>query len=154
MPFILYYEISYCKHKTVFFPTMPPHVAHIDFVFSPPGYGRSVTDFWGWGAHKARLHWYNWWWYVWAWSAKRGLKPKFYRLPRPWSQLGSSSARENSHSRTGNRTQDFMVSSHKFWPPRHEAGHNCICQLLKQFWRWLTYMSRNTSLAIHYIPIL
>jgi hypothetical protein len=33
---------------------MPPHV-HIDFVFPPPGCGRSVTDFWAWGAHRARL---------------------------------------------------------------------------------------------------
>jgi hypothetical protein len=33
---------------------MPPHV-HIDFVVPPPGCGRSVTDFWVWGAHRARL---------------------------------------------------------------------------------------------------
>jgi hypothetical protein len=33
---------------------MPPHV-HIDFVVPPPGCGRSVTDFWGWGAHRAQL---------------------------------------------------------------------------------------------------
>jgi hypothetical protein len=33
---------------------MPPHV-HIDFVGPPPGCGRSVTDFWGLGAHRARL---------------------------------------------------------------------------------------------------
>jgi hypothetical protein len=32
----------------------PPHV-HIDFVVPSPGCGRSVTDFWGWGAHRARL---------------------------------------------------------------------------------------------------
>jgi hypothetical protein len=36
-----------------FFP-LPPHV-HIDFVVPLPGCGRSVTDFWGWGAHRARL---------------------------------------------------------------------------------------------------
>jgi hypothetical protein len=33
---------------------MPPHV-HIDSAVPPPGCGRSVTDFWGWGAHRARL---------------------------------------------------------------------------------------------------
>jgi hypothetical protein len=33
---------------------MPPHV-HIDFVVPPPGCGRSVTDFCGWGAHRAQL---------------------------------------------------------------------------------------------------
>jgi hypothetical protein len=27
----------------------------MDFVVPPPGCGRSVTDFWGWGAHRARL---------------------------------------------------------------------------------------------------
>jgi hypothetical protein len=67
------------------------------------------------------------WWYVWAWSTRRGLKPKFYRLPRPWSLWGSSPARENSHGRTGNRTQDLMASSQKFWPPSREAGlYICI----------------------------
>jgi hypothetical protein len=29
----------------------------MDFVVSPPGCGRSVTDFWGWDAHEARLRW-------------------------------------------------------------------------------------------------
>jgi hypothetical protein len=33
---------------------MPPHV-HIYFVVPPPGCGRSVTDFCGWGAHRAQL---------------------------------------------------------------------------------------------------
>jgi hypothetical protein len=28
----------------------------IDFVFSPPVCGRSVTDYWGLDAHKAQLH--------------------------------------------------------------------------------------------------
>jgi hypothetical protein len=27
----------------------------MDFVASPPGYGRSVTAFWGWDAHEAQL---------------------------------------------------------------------------------------------------
>ena len=33
---------------------MPPHVL-VDFVVLPPGYGRSVTNFWGWDAHEAQL---------------------------------------------------------------------------------------------------
>jgi hypothetical protein len=33
---------------------VPPHV-HIDLVVPPPSCGRSVTDFWGWGAHRAQL---------------------------------------------------------------------------------------------------
>jgi hypothetical protein len=27
----------------------------VDFVVSPTGCGRSVTDFWGWDAHEAQL---------------------------------------------------------------------------------------------------
>jgi hypothetical protein len=53
--------------------------------------------------------WYECW-YVWPWSAKRDLKPKFYRLPRPWSLWGSSPTRESSHGRTRNWTRDLMVS--------------------------------------------
>jgi hypothetical protein len=36
------------------FPPMPPHV-HINFVVPTPGCCHSVTDFWGWGFHRARL---------------------------------------------------------------------------------------------------
>jgi hypothetical protein len=67
----------------------------------------------------------SWWyecWYVWACSTRTGLKPKFYKLPRPWSPWRSSPARENSHGRTRNWTRDLMVSSQKLWPPSHEAG--------------------------------
>jgi hypothetical protein len=35
---------------------MPPQV-HLDFVVTPPGCGRSVTDFWDWGANWAQLRW-------------------------------------------------------------------------------------------------
>jgi hypothetical protein len=62
------------------------------------------------------------WWYVWAWSIRRSFKPKFYRLPRPWSLLGSSPTRENSHVRTENRPRDLRVISQKCSPPSHEAG--------------------------------
>jgi hypothetical protein len=37
-----------------FLSLMPPHV-HIDFVVPPPGCGRSATNFWVWGAHRAQL---------------------------------------------------------------------------------------------------
>jgi hypothetical protein len=33
---------------------MPPH-AHTDFMVPPLGFGLNVTDFWGWGAHRAQL---------------------------------------------------------------------------------------------------
>jgi hypothetical protein len=71
----------------------------------------------------------EWWRYVWAWSTRRGLKPKFYRLPRPWSLWGSSPARENSHIKTGNRTRNLMLSSQKLWPPSHETGLMLILTL-------------------------
>ena len=31
------------------------HMSFVDFVVLPPGYSRSVTDFWGWDAHEAQL---------------------------------------------------------------------------------------------------
>jgi hypothetical protein len=98
---------------------MPPHVL-IVFVVSPPGCGRSVTDFWGWGA--VTLPRCCEWLYIWAWNTRKGLKPKFYTLPRPWSPWGSFPARENSYGRTGNLTRDLMLSSQKVWPPSHDAG--------------------------------
>ena len=58
---------------------MPPYVL-VDFVVLPSGHGRSVTDFWGWDAHEAQLR------YpddvsgdVGGCSARRALKPKFYK---------------------------------------------------------------------------
>jgi hypothetical protein len=119
---------------SVFF-SIPPHV-HIDFMVPPPGCGRSVTDFWVWGAQRAQLrcpddvsddiH-------IWAWSIRRSLKPNFYKLPRPGSLWGSSSAREKPHGRTANRARDLMVSSLKFWSPSHEAGQTNQCCLGKWF---------------------
>jgi hypothetical protein len=51
----------------------------MDFVVSPPGCGRSVTDFWGWDAHEAQLRCPgevdgD----IWIWSIKMGLNPKVY----------------------------------------------------------------------------
>jgi hypothetical protein len=66
-------------------PPLPPHV-HMNFAVPPPGCGRSVTDFWVWGAHRARLRCpddVSEDTYVWMWSTRWDLKPKFYRLPRP-----------------------------------------------------------------------
>jgi hypothetical protein len=51
----------------------------MDFVVSPPGCDRSVTDFLGWDAHEARLRCPDdvdgd----IWIWSTRRDFKPKFY----------------------------------------------------------------------------
>jgi hypothetical protein len=55
------------------------HMSLMDFVVSPPGYGRSVTDFWDRDAHEAQLRCPDEVdGDIWIWSARRGLKPKFY----------------------------------------------------------------------------
>jgi hypothetical protein len=41
---IVLYFFSQCHHMSLMY-----------FVVSPPGCGRSVTDFWGWDAHEAQL---------------------------------------------------------------------------------------------------
>jgi hypothetical protein len=60
------------------------HMSLMDFVVSPPGCGRSVTDFWGWDAHQAQLRCPDEVeGDIWIWSTRRSLKPKFYQLPKP-----------------------------------------------------------------------
>ena len=66
-----------CIDKVSFFLPVPPHVL-VDFVVFPPGHGRSVTDFWGWDAHEARLHFPD--------DVSGGhLNLNSTNLPRPWS---------------------------------------------------------------------
>jgi hypothetical protein len=54
---VYYTYISYI-HNNIFFLPLPPHV-HIEFVGGPPTpppvFGRSVSDFECWGAHRAQL---------------------------------------------------------------------------------------------------
>jgi hypothetical protein len=51
----------------------------MDFVVSPLGCGRSVTDFCGWDAHRAQLRCRDEVdGDIWIWSAGRELKSKFY----------------------------------------------------------------------------
>jgi hypothetical protein len=55
------------------------HMSLMDFVVSPPGCGRRVTDFWGWDAHEEQLRSpdevdSD----IWIWSNKRGIKPNFH----------------------------------------------------------------------------
>jgi hypothetical protein len=119
--------------QNYFFP-MPPHV-HIDLLGPPSWLWPKCNQLLRLGRPQVAVtlsrwcewRWCEWWWcewrwYMWAWSTRRVLKPKFYKLPRPWSLWGSSTARVNSHGRTGSRTRDLMVSSQKFCPPSHEAG--------------------------------
>jgi hypothetical protein len=90
----------------------------MDFVVSPPGCVRSVTDFWGWDAHEAQLRCpYEVGGDIWIWSTRKGaLNLSSTKLPRPWSPWESSPSRKNPHGRNRNRTGDLMISSQKLWP--------------------------------------
>jgi hypothetical protein len=105
------------------FPPQYHHMSLMDFVVSPPGCGRNVTDFWGWDAHEVQLRCLDKVdGDIWIWSTGRGLNLSYTKLPRPWSPWESSPSRKNPHGRTGNRTGDLMISSQKLWPLDHEAG--------------------------------
>jgi hypothetical protein len=118
-----------------------PHV-HTDFVIPPLGCGRSVTDFWGWGVHRAQL------------GCSDDVSDDMYERGVPGGALNLNSTaypdhghywnlplqRKNSHGRTGNRTRHLMASSQKIWPTNHEAGqinkfkNLCITLAIKQFY--------------------
>ena len=110
----------YCK---VFSPPMPLRVL-MNFRGFPPGCGDSVADFWGWDAHEAQLTLSRWceWWYAGRWNTRRGLKPKSINYPDHGHHGNLSLQGKNSHGRTGNRTRDLMISSHRPWPLDHEPG--------------------------------
>jgi hypothetical protein len=68
----------------------------MDFVVSPPRCGRSVTDFWI---------------VIYEYEVPGGaLNLSSTKLPRPWSPWETSPSRKNPHGRTGNQTQDVMIS--------------------------------------------
>jgi hypothetical protein len=69
-------NIKQSQEGKVFFLIQHHHMSLMYFVVSPPGCGRSVTDFWGWDAHQARLRCPDdadgd----IWIWSDGRGLNP-------------------------------------------------------------------------------
>jgi hypothetical protein len=115
-------------YSNLFSSPMPPHV--------PYGLRDLPSRLWPkcnrllrlgrpWGA--VTLSRWGGWWYM---NMKyRGggdaLNLSSTKLPRPWSQWGSSPSRKHPHGRTGNETRDLMISSQELWPLDHEAGH-CI----------------------------
>jgi hypothetical protein len=100
------------------------HMSLMDFVVSPPSCGWSVTDFWGWDAHEAQLRCPDEVdGDIWIWVPGGALNLNYTKLHRPWSPWVSSPSRKNYHGRTGNWTQDLMISSQKLWPLDYEAGH-------------------------------
>ena len=81
--FLLVYSTSWqlyhnARNRLYFlFPSqMPPHVL-MNFRGFPPGCGDSVTDFWGWDAHEARLRCPD----DVSGDNRRGLKPKYTNYP-------------------------------------------------------------------------
>jgi len=101
---------------------MPPHVV-VDFVVLPPGYGRSVTNFWCWDAHEARLRCPDdVSGDIGGCRARRALKPKFYQPVQTMVTVGILPFSENSHGRAENRTRDLMISSPRLWPLDHELA--------------------------------
>ena len=71
-------------------------MSFVDFVVLPPGYGRSVTDFWGWDAHEAQLRCPDGVWVVIEGDVVPGgaLNLNSTNLPRPWSPRESSPSRK------------------------------------------------------------
>jgi hypothetical protein len=95
----------------------------MDFMVSPPGCGRSVTDLWCWNAHEAQLRCPDeGGGDVWTWSTRRGLNLSSTKLPRPWSPWESSPSRKYPHGRAGTRTRALMISIQKLWSLDNEAG--------------------------------
>ena len=72
------------------------HMSFVDFVVLPPGHGRSVTDFWDWDAHEARLRCTDGVCVVIEEDVVPGgaLNLNSTNLPRPWSPWESSPSRE------------------------------------------------------------
>jgi hypothetical protein len=121
---------------------MPPHVHHGLRGLSP-GCGWSVTDFWGWDAHEARLCCPNEVDGVYGYGVP-GAALKLYSTN--YSDHGHHGdpplSGKNPQGKAGNRTQDLMISSQKRWPLDHEAGltswyRHCklsrICALFKAY---------------------
>jgi hypothetical protein len=129
---------------------MPQHV-HIDFVVPLPGCGRSETDFWGWGVHRAQLR------------CPDDVSDDMYERGVPGGALNLNSTGYPHHGRYGDlplqgkistaepgiffRTRDLMVSSQKFWPPSHEAGRSATVGTL--LWLLNSECGGNTILRNH-----
>jgi hypothetical protein len=105
-----------------FFNPMPPHVRH-GLCGLPPGCGRSVTDFWGWAAHEARLRCPDEVdGDIWIWSTRGALNLNSTNYPDHGLHGDPPLSGKNPHGRAGNRTRDLMISSQKRWQLDREAG--------------------------------
>jgi hypothetical protein len=84
----------------------------MNYVVSPPGCGRSVTDF-EVGTPMKRSYVVPMRWMVIYEVPEGALNLSSNKLPRPLSPWESSPSRRNPHGRTGNRTQDLMMNTQK-----------------------------------------
>jgi hypothetical protein len=130
----------------------PPchHMSLMDFVVSPPGCGRSVTDFWGWDAHEAHYVVPMRWMVIYENEVPVGaLNLNSTKLTRPWSPKGSFSSRKNPDGRTGNRTRDLMISSQKLRLLDHEAGLSKGSYIY--FFQWRYHPARYSSVNVLHV---
>jgi hypothetical protein len=82
-----------------------------------------------WGA-VTFTWWDAWWMVIYVYGVPGGvINLSSTKLPRPWSPWESSPSRKNPHGRTGNRTQNLVISSQKLWPLDHEDGH-VLCNVI------------------------
>jgi hypothetical protein len=54
------------------------------------------------------------WLVIYEYEVPGGLNLSSTNLPKPWSPWESSPSRKNPHGRTGNQTQELMISGQKF----------------------------------------
>ena len=86
---------SYLPRIRKFFFVQCHYMSFVDLVVLPPGHGDSVTDFWGWDAHEARLRCPDDVWVVIEDVVPGGaLNLNSTNLPRPWSLRESSPSRK------------------------------------------------------------
>jgi hypothetical protein len=116
----------------------------MDFVVCPPGWGRSVTDVWGWGTHRAQFH------------CPDDVSDDMCERGVPGGALNRNSTGYPDHGCYGDlplqgkiptekqwiEPRTSLFSSHKFWPPSHEAG-----QLIKKICTYF-YQCHHMSLMV------
>ena len=106
-------------------------MSFVDFVVLPPGHGRSVTYFWGWDAHEARLRCPDGVWEVIEEDVVPGgvLNLNSTNLPRPWSPRESSPSRKFPMVERGIEPGNSWLVV-RDWPLDQEAGPKFIVGLL------------------------
>jgi len=149
------YRVSGLHVPQFFFLPMPPPHVLVDIVVLSPGHGSSVTDFWGWDAHEAKLRCPD---YVsddiGVCSARRALKPKFYQTTQTMVTAGIFPFRENSHGRARNKSRDLMISSQRLWPLDHGVSKIKHLYVRTDFRSLLIHTSSIHKNALHDLTLI